>query len=52
MVDKYRFNRVFINNEDDDLLNCCYCRFCLVFIERCYYFRGLICFILNKINIV
>lgn len=51
MADKYRPNRAFINNEDDDLLNCRHRRLCLVFTERCHYFRGLTRPTLNKINI-
>lgn len=51
MADKYRPNRAFINNRDDDLLNCRHRRLCLVFTERCHYFRGLTRPTLNKINI-
>lgn len=51
MADKYRPNRAFINNEDDDLLNCRHRRLCLVFTERCHYFRGLTRPTLNEINI-
>lgn len=51
MADKYRPNRAFINNRDDDLLNCRHRRLCLVFTERCHYFRGLTRPTLNEINI-